>query len=107
MDEVTGVDIQTNHVLMGDRSVPYDYLVLATGVHDNYFGHPEWEHYAPGLKSIVDAISIRRKVLLAFEAAEIETDPAADELKSFDGGQRACRTPWTFAFRLRRPAPHR
>ena len=75
MDEVTGVDIQTNHVLMGDRSVPYDYLVLATGVHDNYFGHPEWEHYAPGLKSIVDAISIRRKVLLAFEAAEIETDP--------------------------------
>ncbi len=75
MDEVTGVDMQGQYVLMGDRSVPYDYLVLATGVHDNYFGHPEWEHYAPGLKSIVDAISIRRKVLLAFEAAEIETDP--------------------------------
>ncbi len=75
MDEVTGVDVQGQHVLMGDHSVPYDYLVLATGVHDNYFGHPEWEDYAPGLKSIVDAISIRRKILLAFEAAEIETDP--------------------------------
>jgi NADH:quinone reductase (non-electrogenic) len=74
MEEVTGVDVQEQQVLMGDRSVPYDYLVLATGAHDNYFGHPEWEHYAPGLKSIVDATSIRRKILLAFEAAEIETD---------------------------------
>jgi len=75
MEEVTGVDVQEQRVLMGDRSVPYDYLVLATGVHDNYFGHPEWEHFAPGLKSIVDAISLRRKILLSFEAAEIETDP--------------------------------
>ena len=75
MDEVTGVDIQEQRVLMGGRSVPYDYLVLATGAHDNYFGHPEWEHNAPGLKTIVDAISIRRKILLTFEAAEIETDP--------------------------------
>lgn len=75
MAEVTGVDVREQRVLIGDLSVPFDYLVLATGVHDNYFGHPEWEHYAPGLKSIVDAISIRRKILLAFEAAEIETDP--------------------------------
>jgi NADH dehydrogenase len=75
MEEVTGVDVQEQRVLMGDRSVPYDYLVLATGVHDTYFGHPEWEQYAPGLKSIVDAISLRRKILLSFEAAEIETDP--------------------------------
>src|SRR6266566_2013433 len=75
LEEVTGVDVQEQRVLMGDRSVPYDYLVLATGAHDNYFGHPEWEQNAPGLKSIVDAISLRRKILLAFEAAEIETDP--------------------------------
>ena len=75
MDEVTGVDVQEQRVLMGDRSVPYDYLVLATGAHDNYFGHPEWEHNAPGLKSIVDATTIRSKILLAFEAAEIESDP--------------------------------
>src|SRR5437588_498175 len=75
MEEVTGIDFQEQRVLMGDRSVPYDYLVLATGAHDNYFGHPEWEHDAPGLKSIIDATSIRRDILLAFEAAEIESDP--------------------------------
>ena len=74
MEEVTGVDVQEQRVLMGDRAEPYDYLVLATGAHDNYFGHPEWERSAPGLKSIEDARSIRRKILLAFEAAEIETD---------------------------------
>ncbi len=75
MGEVTGVDLTQQRVLMGEQAVPYDYLVLATGAHDNYFGHPEWEHYAPGLKSIVDATSIRRKILLAFEAAEREPDP--------------------------------
>lgn len=80
MDEVAGVDFQEQRVLMGNRSVPYDYLVLATGAHDNYFGHPEWEHYAPGLKSIVDATSIRQKILLSFEAAERETD--AEKVKA-------------------------
>ena len=74
--EVTGVDVEQQRVQMGEHSVPYDYLVLATGAHDNYFGHPEWERDAPGLKSIVDATSIRRKILLAFEAAELESDPA-------------------------------
>lgn len=73
--EVTGVDVQEQRVLLDDRSVPYDYLVLATGAHENYFGHPEWKQFASGLKSVVDAISIRRKILLAFEAAEMETDP--------------------------------
>jgi NADH:ubiquinone reductase (H+-translocating) len=75
MAEVTGVDVQEQRVLIGDRSVPYDYLVLATGAHENYFGHSEWKQYALGLKSVVDATSIRRKVLLSFEAAELETDP--------------------------------
>jgi NADH:ubiquinone reductase (H+-translocating) len=75
MEEVTGVDLQAQQVFMGDRWIRYDYLVLATGAHDNYFGHPEWEHNAPGLKTIVDATSIRRKILLAFESAEIETNP--------------------------------
>lgn len=73
--EVTGVDLQDKRVLVGDRSVPYDYLVLATGAHDNYFGHPEWEKFAPGLKTIEDARAIRHKILLAFEAAEMEIDP--------------------------------
>ncbi len=75
MAEVTGIDLEQQRVLMGEHAVPDDYLVLATGAHDNYFGHPEWEQYAPGLKSITDATSIRRKILLAFEAAEIESDP--------------------------------
>ena len=61
MEEVTGIDMQEQRVLMGDRSVHYDYLVLATGAHDNYFGHSEWEQYASGLKTIVDATSIRRR----------------------------------------------
>lgn len=74
MAEVTGIDLEQQRVLMGEHALPYDYLVLATGAHDNYFGHPEWEQYAPGLKSITDATSIRRKILLAFEAAEIESD---------------------------------
>ncbi len=74
MAEVTGVDVAGQCVLVRERVVAYDYLVLATGAHDNYFGHPEWKHYAPGLKSIVDATSIRRNILLAFEEAENETD---------------------------------
>ena len=74
MAEVTGVDVEGQRVLMGNRAVPYDYLLLATGAYDNYFGHPEWEHDAPGLKSIIDATSIRHDILLAFEAAEIEAD---------------------------------
>ncbi|HEU5348495.1 MAG TPA: NAD(P)/FAD-dependent oxidoreductase, partial [Ktedonobacterales bacterium] len=75
--EVTNVDVSVRQVLIRDqttgveRSVPYDYLVLATGAGQSYFGHDEWESYAPGLKSIPDAIALRRKVLLAFEEAEM------------------------------------
>ncbi len=75
MDEVTGVDTEAQRVLLHDRSVPYDYLILATGARDSYFGHNEWASFAPGLKSIVQATTIRRKILLAFEEAEKETDP--------------------------------
>ena len=74
--EVTGVDVQEQRVLLHNhKSVPYDYLVLATGARHSYFGHDDWEPYAPGMKSITDATAVRRKLLLAFEAAEIETDP--------------------------------
>lgn len=75
MSEVTGIDIQGQRVLMDDRSLPYDYLLLATGAQDNYFGHPEWSKYAPGLKTIVEATAIRSQILRAFEIAEVETDP--------------------------------
>ena len=73
--DVTGVDVQGQRVLMHERSVPYDYLILATGARHSYFGHDAWEPFAPGLKSIDDAAMLRRKILLAFESAEIETDP--------------------------------
>ncbi len=73
--EVTGVDTVNQRVLMHERSLPYDYLIIATGARHSYFGHDTWEPFAPGLKSIDDAALLRRKILLAFEAAEIEPDP--------------------------------
>src|SRR2546426_10751157 len=75
MGEVTGVDVEAQRVLMHDESLPYDYLILATGARDGYFGHNDWAPFAPGLKSVVQATAIRRKILLAFEMAEKETDP--------------------------------
>jgi NADH dehydrogenase len=84
MGEVTGVDTQAQRVLMGDQSIPYDYLILATGARDSYFGHNDWAQFAPGLKSVVQATSIRRQILLAFEMAERETDPQkGQELLTF------------------------
>jgi NADH:ubiquinone reductase (H+-translocating) len=74
---VTGVDTANRLVLLEDGStVGYDTLVLATGVRHAYFGHDEWEPHAPGLKTLEDATSIRRRVLLAFEHAEREIDAA-------------------------------
>ncbi|HET8843900.1 MAG TPA: NAD(P)/FAD-dependent oxidoreductase [Ktedonobacteraceae bacterium] len=75
MAEVTGIDTQGQRVLMHEREIPYDYLLLATGAQDNYFGHTEWSTHAPGLKSIVEATAIRSRILQAFEVAEIEPDP--------------------------------
>jgi NADH:ubiquinone reductase (H+-translocating) len=78
LGEVTGVDTQNRSVLLEDGSVTgYDSLVLATGARHAYFGHDEWEPYAPGLKTLEDATAIRRRILLSFERAERETDPDA------------------------------
>lgn len=79
LDQVTGVDTAGREVIASDRRIPYDYLVLATGAQHAYFGHEDWEPYAPGLKSIDDATAVRRRVLLAFERAEMSTDPRARE----------------------------
>ncbi len=74
---VSGIDIANRQVLLEDGGlIGYDTLVLATGARHAYFGHDEWEPYAPGLKTLEDATSIRRRILLSLERAERETDPA-------------------------------
>src|SRR5262249_4458647 len=64
-------------VITKDQIFEYDYLILATGARHSYFGHDEWERVAPGLKSLEDAVELRRRILLAFEFAEKTTDEAA------------------------------
>ncbi|WP_395648213.1 NAD(P)/FAD-dependent oxidoreductase [Terricaulis sp.] len=73
---VTGVDTKAKHVLMGERRLRYDYLVLATGARHSYFGRDEWERFAPGLKTLEDATEQRKRILMAFERAELEGDAA-------------------------------
>lgn len=79
MADVRGFDLEKKLVLAGERSVPFDYLIVATGARHSYFGHPEWEQFAPGLKTLEDALDIRRRLLLAFEKAEVVTDPVERE----------------------------
>ena len=76
LGDVVAIDRARRSVTMTDGELPYDYLIVATGATHSYFGHDEWEPFAPGLKSIEDALEIRKRVLLAYEAAEKETDPA-------------------------------
>jgi len=75
--EVQAIDVNAKKVKMVDGELDYDYLILATGARHSYFGHPEWERLAPGLKSLEDAVEIRRRILLAFEYAEKISDEAA------------------------------
>jgi NADH dehydrogenase len=77
--EVTGFDLARREVQLGETVLPYDYLVLALGSKTGYFDHPEWETRAPGLKSLDDALQIRRRILLAFERAENGVSPAERE----------------------------
>ncbi len=74
MAEVTGVDAQCGLVFAGCEVFPFDFLILATGATDSYFGHDDWVAVAPGLKTIEDATAIRRNTLLAFEKAELARD---------------------------------
>jgi NADH dehydrogenase len=75
MAEVEAVDLDARTVTASGRAFPYDVLVLATGATHAYFGHDEWEAFAPGLKRIEDATDIRRRVLTVFERAELSDDP--------------------------------
>jgi NADH dehydrogenase len=70
------VDLDGRRVVLSDGgAIPYDSLVVATGARHSYFGHDAWQPFAPGLKTIEDATEIRRRILIAFEAAEREADP--------------------------------
>lgn len=75
MSEVTAIDVTKKTVTHSRGALVYDYLVLAVGADTSYFGHPEWEEFAPGLKSLDDALRIRRMVLSSLERAETEPDP--------------------------------
>ena len=77
MAEVVSVDVSRRVVVLSDGEMPYDYLILATGATHSYFGHDAWARHAPGLKSIEDALEIRRRLFVAFERAERETDASA------------------------------
>jgi NADH dehydrogenase len=74
--EATGFDLAANRLILKDGVLDYDYLIVASGATHAYFGHDEWRRTAPGLKTLEDALEIRRRVLIAFERAEREMDPA-------------------------------
>lgn len=76
LGEVCDIDLATRQVVLRDETLPFDMLVVATGSQHSYFGHADWEKLAPSLKNVEDATDIRARVLLAFEAAEREVDPA-------------------------------
>ncbi len=75
LGDAVSIDPDRREVVLLDGRLSYDYLILATGARHSYFGHDDWEPWAPGLKSLEDALEIRRRILLAFERAEREPDP--------------------------------
>ncbi|MDB9446854.1 NAD(P)/FAD-dependent oxidoreductase [Anabaena sp. CS-542/02] len=75
LGKVSDIDPKKQEVILDDQVVPYDTLVVATGANHSYFGKDEWKAFAPGLKTVEDAIEIRRRIFTAFESAERETDP--------------------------------
>jgi NADH:ubiquinone reductase (H+-translocating) len=79
MGEVLGFDLDRREVRLAGESIPYDSLIVAAGASHHYFNHPEWEKDAPGLKTVEDATEMRRRILYAFEAAELSPDPKERE----------------------------
>ncbi len=106
LDTVVDFNLAEKKVFLEKNTLAYDYLVLALGGMTSYFGHPEWEQFAPGLKSLDDALRIRRRILLAFEQAENETDPATrDRLMTIvvvGGGPTGVELAGAFAELVRR-----
>ena len=75
LGEVSGIDLAARTLMVDDRAIPFDTLILAPGAVDNYFGHPDWHRLAPGMKEVEDATFIRSRLLRSFEIAEIDSDP--------------------------------
>ena len=75
LGEAIHIDAAKRRVILSDGALDYDTLIVATGATHQYFGHDEWEQFAPGLKNLDDATAMRGRILLAFEAAERERDP--------------------------------
>ncbi|MDA0209531.1 NAD(P)/FAD-dependent oxidoreductase [Desertifilum tharense] len=75
LDEAVALDPQAQQVVLQSQTIPYDTLVVATGVSHHYFGNEQWRNLAPGLKTVEDALEMRRRIFMAFEAAEKEADP--------------------------------
>lgn len=110
MDDVLGVDPAARQVRLSNTALDYDYLVVALGGRATYFGHPEWEQHAPGLKSVGDALRIRREVLNAFEQAE-KCDDAAERRRLMTivvvgGGAAGVELAGAFAELERHVVPH-
>ncbi|MFN8591604.1 MAG: NAD(P)/FAD-dependent oxidoreductase [Thermomicrobiales bacterium] len=76
LGEVSEIDPERNEVALGEERIRYDFLIVAAGASQAYFGHDEWAPLAPGLKTLEEALAIRRRILLAFEEAELEPDPS-------------------------------
>lgn len=108
MAEVTGIDKDKHLIFIRDvdRAIEFDYLILATGVEGSYFGHDEWSHFAPGMKTIKESLTLRSRILKAFEQAELQEDPTCcPEVTTFviiGGGPTGCELAGTLAemFRL-------
>lgn len=79
LSEVKTIEVDKRRIVTSDLVLEYDYLIVATGARHSYFGHDDWEKFAPGLKSLADALDIRRRMLIAFEIAEKAIDPAERE----------------------------
>src|SRR5229473_4620155 len=94
MSEVQDFDLSRRVVKLPDGEIPYDYLLVASGASHAYFGHDEWEPLAPGLKTIEDALEIRRRVLLAFELAERQNERQNEHQNKTASGQS--RSPLQF-----------
>jgi len=91
LESVCGIDLSKRQVFLQKSPLSYDYLVLALGSCTSYFGHPEWEQFAPGLKTLEDALRIRNRVLLAFEKAETSAEERAagnSTVERFDASER-------------------